>query len=305
MIFQQYIHILSLFLVISILAAFLLKWLQRTRPKQILLKLASCNHIPPSVSATALLTELDSLLLKRGILPPTSPSCDNLSSISILRSLSFSSTSSSLFCALSYYFTFYKHLSSTFATLQSLVKHHNPNPADPSTISQETLALCSRVHQHWFGHVPSDVLNSKYWLDLGFQGPNPVRDFRGVGLMPITILLRMGELNYGKAIHEHSIKFDWPFALGVISVCKDLLDLINIPNTTIRRRLLSSQGMDGVVFAVLDGLSVLASEWEVVSVNVPKERRILEWPRVYKLVQGSVVKGKDYGCFEQKFCDGW
>ncbi|KAL0249136.1 hypothetical protein GEMRC1_004369 [Eukaryota sp. GEM-RC1] len=267
------ISVTLLFVTLLFIRLFSLKWL--------LFKLASEKITPPSPSGASLVYHLDKFLLKKNLLSELSY---ETTSHQLCSQLNLSPQPHYL-TALDYYLNLYSHFLSTRSLLTSLINTHFHTPLDHSSIPPTTVRLLKKVHCEWLRCPPVNVLESKHWQDLGFQGLNPVTDFRGCGLLPITIIDEGHEFPEFRALFDHSIKFDWPFALGVIS-CSKLIyfELIDCAKSSVRRRLLVNQeGLDGVVLTVIDLLSSFAAQWE------KKPRTLLDWPEVFG---GVVLKAK-------------
>ena len=70
-----------------------------------------------------------------------------------------------------------------------------------------------------------------HWQDLGFQGHNPMTDFRAMGILSLDSMIYLAKNHYNLVTKEFE-KQIYPYALTIIhmvKICRDILKLSNTP----------------------------------------------------------------------------
>ncbi|KAL0209697.1 hypothetical protein RCL1_008535 [Eukaryota sp. TZLM3-RCL] len=286
-----------LFTVITFLFSLLLILWSRFNPfRSILSKLHKLRSIPPNSVCLEVLKRLEKTLISRKLTPflredSNILSLDNNDFFTSTLTLLELPQTNVYTTALHYYTILLSSLNSTKDDISTKMAPFSSYAVDPSLIPAHVQELLIRVHHKWFKIIPDDVYSSKLWLEMGFQQSNPCTDFRGLGLLPAFVLDLMGDLPVAKNLYHHSIKFDWPFAQAVLTFSRDCYELIEVPTSAVRGRLLQMQEFEGFVRAVLDLMSAFAVEWQ------KKEKRIIfDWNNVWSVVKKNAVHGKEFGC---------
>ena len=123
---------------------------------------------------------------------------------------------------------------SRVATVQRLKEAHLLKSTAYSAANASHERLLRRLWECGFPGVPLAERVTDHWLHLGFQGPDPATDFRGMGILGLANLVYFGE-HYPEVFRRLVAaqgKRDYPLACAGIHVTLMLVELLRMGDGT-------------------------------------------------------------------------
>ena len=123
---------------------------------------------------------------------------------------------------------------SRVATVQRLKDAHLLKCTAYSSANSSHERLLRRLWECGFPGVPLAERVSDHWLHLGFQGPDPATDFRGMGILGLANLVYFGEHypDVFRRLVAAQGKRDYPLACAGINVTLMLIELLRMSDGT-------------------------------------------------------------------------
>ena len=106
------------------------------------------------------------------------------------------------------------------------------------------------------------------WKTIGFQGDNPMTDFRGLGSLSIKCLIYMGKTRPGLTKRLILNQREYPLCCAAINILNMLCNLLGMTSTQLKRPLLQHYLFQ--VFCRQDVKKVISTEGLLTAQEPPK-----------------------------------